>query len=150
MTSLSALIAFLHFIAGFTVVFTLVYERISFKQQLSITTARQIQKADLIYGISAALVLIIGFLRVFFFEKGSAYYFSNPYFHLKLTLFLIVGLLSIYPTIRFLKWKKFIESGNVVVLEDKEYKRIKLLLNLEVIGLIAMLAAASFMAKGYL
>ena len=149
MTSLSALIAFLHFVTGFTVVFTLVYERITFQQHLSIVTAKQIQKADLIYGISAALVLIIGFLRVFYFEKGSAYYFSNPYFHLKLTLFLIVGLLSIYPTIRFLKWKKFIQKGEEVVLEDKEYKRIKLFLNLEVVGLIALLAAASFMAKGY-
>ena len=38
-------------------------------------------RVDLIYGTAAGLVLFIGLLRVFYFEKGSYYYFHNVYFH---------------------------------------------------------------------
>jgi len=63
-------------------------------------------------------------------------------------LFAAVGLLSIYPTIRFLKWKKFIDSGQPLNLDLQEYSRIKFFLNLEVAGLILILMSASLIAKG--
>ncbi len=62
---LNSLFAFLHFAAAFTVVFTVIYERVNFKQHLSIGEAKRLQKVDSIYGLSAVMVLIIGFLRVF-------------------------------------------------------------------------------------
>jgi len=145
---LNSLFAFLHFAAAFTVVFTVIYERVNFKQHLSIGEAKRLQKVDSIYGLSAVMVLIIGFLRVFYFEKGSGFYFANTFFWIKIGLFAAVGLLSIYPTIRFLKWKKFIDSGQALNLDLQEYSRIKLFLNLEVAGLILILMSASLIAKG--
>jgi len=35
--------------------------------------------------------------------KGSAFYFGNPFFNAKMALFVLVGLISIYPTVRFIK-----------------------------------------------
>ena len=57
---------------------------------------------DLVYGISAAIVLIVGLLRVFNFEKGAPFYAQNLFFWIKMAGFALVALLSIYPTIRFL------------------------------------------------
>ena len=115
---INSIISFLHFICAFGVVFTLIYEKINFKQNLSNKEVRRLQAADKYYGISALLVLIIGFLRVLYFEKGSEFYFSNPFFHIKLTLFIIIGLLSIYPNIQFVKWNKLIIQGRKLALDN--------------------------------
>ncbi len=73
--------------------------------------ARQLQLADLAFGASAGTILVVGFLRVFYFEKGSSYYFHSVPFIAKLTLFVIVSLLSIYPTVEFLSWRKHVKAG---------------------------------------
>ena len=145
---INSIISFLHFICAFGVVFTLIYEKINFKQNLSNKEVRRLQAADKYYGISALLVLIIGFLRVLYFEKGSEFYFSNPFFHIKLTLFIIIGLLSIYPTIQFVKWNKLIIQGRKLALDNKEYIRIKRILSLEVTLIIFLMLSASLMARG--
>ena len=66
----SALMAFLHHLMAFTLVACVIYEFIAFRKGLSIEEARRIQRADLMYGISAGLLLVVGLLRVYFFEKG--------------------------------------------------------------------------------
>ncbi len=144
----NAIFAFLHFVAAFGVAVTLTYELITFQRNLTLQDAKRIQRADSLYGLSAITVLIVGFLRVFYFEKGSAFYFASPMFHLKLTAFVIVGLLSIYPTIRFIKWRAFIKEGNPPEMTDREFKRISWMLKAEVMGLLIVILSASFMAKG--
>ncbi|MFY0628201.1 MAG: DUF2214 family protein [Reichenbachiella sp.] len=146
--STNALFSFFHFIAAFGVVYTVVFELLTFQKNLSLLDAKKIQKVDMIYGLSAGLVLLIGFLRVFYFEKGSDFYFSNFFFLLKIGTFLVVGGLSIYPTITFAKWQKFTNKGEVPIISDSQFKWIKLLLKLELIGLIVIMLAASMMAKG--
>src|SRR6187397_3000139 len=107
----TALMAFLHHLFAFTLVACVVYEFIAYRQGLTVEEARRIQRADLMYGISAGLLLIVGLLRVFFFEKGPAYYSHNPFFWLKMDAFLIVCLLSIDPTIRYLRWNKVLKEN---------------------------------------
>jgi putative membrane protein len=144
----TAFVAFLHHLLAFTLVACVVYEFIAFHKGLTIEEARRIQRADLMYGISAGLLLIVGLLRVFYFEKGPAYYSHNPFFWLKMDAFLIVGLLSIDPTIRYLRWNKILKEGKTPEIPDKEYKRTRLLLSLEVIGLVVILFGAALMARG--
>jgi putative membrane protein len=144
----NALFAFFHFVAAFGLVATLVFEWMSFNRNLSYSEARRIQTADTWYGIFAGILLIVGFLRVFYFEKGSAFYFASPFFHLKLTLFVVIGLISIYPTIRFLSWRKETRQGQAPSMTDQEFTLIRRLLNAELILLLALLASASLMAKG--
>ena len=146
--TISALFAFFHFIAAFGLAATLFFEWLSFNRELTYNEARRIQNADTWYGIFAGLLLIVGFLRVFYFEKGSAFYFASPFFHLKLTLFVAIGLLSIYPTIRFLAWRKETRQQQAPSISEQEFIRIRRILNAEFILLIALLASASLMAKG--
>ena len=148
MVFVNSIMASLHHIAAFTVAACLVYEFVAYRQNLTVAEARNIQRVDLAYGIAAGLVLVAGFLRVYFFEKGSPYYFSNHIFWTKIVLFTIVGLLSIYPTIRYIKWNPVLETNKSPDISDAEYKNIRLLLWLEMIGLILILFAAPAMARG--
>jgi putative membrane protein len=144
----SAFMAFLHHLAAFTLVACVVYEFIAYRKGLSIAEARRIQRADLAYGISAGILLIVGVLRVFYFEKGANYYSNNMFFWLKMNAFLIVGLLSIDPTIRYLRWNKALKEDHAPEVKDYEFKRTRLILWLEVAGLAVILLAAAMMARG--
>ena len=62
--------------------------------------------------------------------------------------FLFVGLLSIDPTIRYLRWNKTLKEDTTPEITDKEIKRTRLLLTLEVIGIVVILFAAALMARG--
>ena len=144
----SAFMAFLHHLFAFTLTACVVYEFIAYRKGMTTDEARRIQRADLIYGISAGLLLIVGLLRVYFFEKGPVYYSHNPFFWVKMTAFVIVGLLSIDPTIRYLRWNKSLKENKTPEISDSEFKRTRLLLSLEVIGLAVIVFSAAFMARG--
>ena len=144
----TALMAFLHHLLAFTLTACLVYELIAYQRNMGITEIRRIQRVDLVYGISAGLLLLIGLLRVFFFEKGVNFYVNNPFFWVKMIAFLLVGLLSIDPTIRYIRWNRTLRQNEVPEISEPEYNRTRLLLWLEMIGIAVILLAAPLMARG--
>jgi len=99
---MSPLFAFLHHLAAFTLVSALAVEFVLIRQELTMAIARRLPIVDAVLGVSAGFLLVIGMLRVFFFEKGAAYYFHSHAFMTKLSIFIAVALLSIIPTIEFL------------------------------------------------
>src|SRR5262245_45613664 len=112
-----SLFAFLHHLAAFTLVATLAIEFVLIRGALTFDCARRLRLTDLIYGVSAGILLVVGFLRVFYFEKGASYYFHSTPFIAKISLFVIVGLLSIYPTIEFASWGRAVKQGAVPVVD---------------------------------
>lgn len=145
---LSALFAFLHYLAAFGIVGTLLGEWLLLGPAPTLEQARRLQALDRWYGILAGLLLVVGALRVFQFEKGAAFYLGNPFFHLKLTLFVVVGLLSIYPTVRFIAWRKDTQHGRPPQVSAAEYRKLRAVLHLEMVGLVLIAASASLMARG--
>ncbi|MDO8330517.1 MAG: DUF2214 family protein [Fluviicoccus sp.] len=146
---MNALFAFLHHLAAFLLVSTLVVEMALLKGPLDPARARQLQRTDLLYGIAAGLVVALGFLRVYYFEKGSEYYFHNLYFMLKLGLFAVIGALSVYPTVVFLKWGKSLKQGVMPVIPDDQLRNLRKVLMAELAGVVGMLCCAALMARGY-
>ena len=144
----SAIMAFLHHLAAFTLVGSLIYEHTTFRKDLSLAEARRIQRMDLIYGISAGFILVVGLLRVFFFEKGAAYYAHNWFFWTKMVGFALAALLSIYPTIRFVSWNKFFAKKQSPEISDQDVSRIRLVLRLELAAIALILFSAAMMARG--
>jgi putative membrane protein len=144
----TALVAFLHHVLAFTLVGSLIYEFIAYHRNMSIGEIRRIQRVDFAYGISAGLLLFVGVLRVVFFEKGVNFYMNNPFFWVKMVAFLAVGLLSIDPTIRYIRWNRTLQQNEVPEISEPEYKRTRALLWLEVIGIVVILLAAPLMARG--
>lgn len=144
----SALFAYFHHLCAFTFTACLVYEFIAYRRELSLAEARRIQRTDLVYGISAGLLLVIGLLRVFFFEKGVNFYIHSPFFWVKMAAFAMVGILSIDPTIRYIRWNKPLHDNVAPEITDIEYKRTRILLGLEITGIAVILFAATLMARG--
>ena len=146
----TALMAFLHHLLAFALTACLVYEFIAYRRNMDIAEIRRIQRVDLAYGISAGLLLVIGLLRVFLFEKGANFYMNNPFFWVKMVAFLAVGVLSIDPTIRYIRWNRSLRRNETPEISEPEYKRTRTLLWLEMIGIAVILLAAPMMARGIL
>ena len=108
---MAATFAFLHHVAAFSLFAALVAELILIRGPIDVVTARRLLAADMAFGIAAAVVLFVGGLRVFYFEKGATYYFHTWTFIAKLTLFVVVGLLTIIPTNEFLSWRRTVKQG---------------------------------------
>ncbi len=140
--------AFLHHLAAFLVFATLMLELVLLRNELTLSSARSIVRMDMVYGIAATVLLAVGFVRVFHTEKGSAYYFDSGSFLLKLTLFVIVGLLSIYPTMQFMRWRKSLREGRVPQLDDGVRRKIRMLIHIELTLVAVIILLAIMMARG--
>ncbi len=145
----AALVAFGHFLAFFALAAALVLQLALITESLSVETALRIQRADRVVGIAATLLLVFGFLRVFYFEKGSDYYFANTFFQIKLGLFIIIALISLYPTIKFVRWNSELNQGIAPDLSSAMVKRLKSVIHWELVLIGGILLCASLMAKGH-
>ena len=145
---ISAIMAFLHHLAAFTLVGVLIYEHTAFRKDLTLAEARRLQRMDMLYGISAVILLVVGLLRVFNFEKGVAFYAQNWFFWTKMIGFALAGLLSAYPTVRFISWNKSFAKNQAPEISDQEVARIKLVLRLEMLGIVIIILSAAMMARG--
>ena len=147
--NLSVLMAVLHHLAAFTLVATLAVEVALFKPPLSVAEARRLQRTDLIFGVAAALLLVAGLMRVFFFEKGPRYYWHDLYFLIKFGAFIIAALISIYPTVTFLAWAPAVKAGNAPQVSVDQMRRVRMCLMLELTAIVIILPCAALMARGF-
>ena len=145
---MTSLFAFLHHIAAFTLFAALVVELILIREVLTVGTARRLQVADMVFGISAGVLIVVGLLRVFYFEKGAYYYFHIWTFIAKLTLFLIIGLVSIVPTREFLSWRKAVKQGQAPSVSPDKMRALRSIMHWELVGVVAIILMAALMAKG--
>src|SRR5690349_14696580 len=142
------LAAFLHHLAAFTLVATIAIEFILLRRELTLWSARTLQVVDLVLGVAATILLLVGLSRVFWFEKGAAYYFHNHAFLTKFGLFIIVALLSLIPTFEFLSWRKAVKAGEVPVVAAGKLKRVRMIVHVELAAIVVILLCAAIMAKG--
>lgn len=145
---MTVLFAFLHHLTAFTLVGALAVEFVLIKQELTVITARKLAVTDAVLGASATVLLVAGLLRVFYFEKGAAYYFHNHAFLAKFSLFVVVALLSIVPTIEFLSWRKALKAGQVPAVAAPKLKRLRMIIHVELAAVVIILLCAAIMAKG--
>ena len=145
---MSTLFAFLHHLCAFTLVSAVAIEFVLIRGELTLSAARKLQVTDLVLGVAAGALLIVGLLRVFLFEKGADYYFHSHAFLTKFSLFIIVGLLSIIPTMEFLSWRGAIRAGQAPVVEAKKLRRITMVIHSELLAIVIILLCAAIMARG--
>jgi putative membrane protein len=145
---MAAFFAFLHHLAAFALVGAVAVEFVLIRSELSVASARRLQATDAVLGAAALLVLIVGLLRVFLFEKGAAYYFHSVPFLVKLSVFIVLLLASISPTIEFLSWKKALKQGQVPAVAPAKLRALRRILHWELAGVVVILLCAALMARG--
>ena len=139
---LDLVVRYFHFIGMMVLMSLLVVEHILVTPEVSNKTMKRLATIDGFYGASAGVVFIMGFLLWFVVGKSSEFYTSNLLFHIKLTLFVVVGLLSIIPTLYFIKQRKSEEPVIAVP------RRIIMVIRLELLLLLIIPALAVCMASG--
>ena len=142
------LFAFLHHLCAFTLVPAVAIEFALIRGELTVSAARRLQVTDIVLGIAAGALLVVGLLRVFYFEKGASYYFHSHAFLAKLSLFIVVGLLSIIPTMEFLSWRGALKTGQVPVIAAKKLRPVTAIIHGELLVIAIILLCAAIMARG--
>jgi putative membrane protein len=145
---LAALVAFAHHFAAFSLFAALVVELVLIRGELTIASARKLLRADMIFGIAAGAILVIGFVRVKWLEKTPAYYAHSGTFIAKMALFALIGLISIYPTMKMLSWRKALAANQLPTVDAGLKQRLAMLIHIELTLLAALILCAALMAKG--
>lgn len=140
--------AFLHHVAAFALVAAIAIELVMLRAPIDAERARRLAAIDVAVGLSAGIVVVVGMLRVMYFEKGAAYYFSNAAFIAKLGLFVLIALLSIQPTLKFLAWKRASVRGEALDVRPETVRSLRRLLHFELAGVVVLILCAAMMARG--
>lgn len=147
--TLEAFLAYAHILAFLTMVVFLASEAALCRVEwMNEAVVQRLARLDLIYGLSALAVLLTGLARIHFGMKGSGWYWSHPLLHLKLTLFVVIGGLSILPTLSFSRWRRVLEAGGGLPSPDAVRRTRRLVMwQAHLLPLIPL--AAVFLARGF-
>ena len=140
-----SVVSYFHIVSIVGLFSSLIVELIFLKREMTMDRAKIVAKADLSFGIFAGLTAIFGLLNMFYFGKGTDYYLRNTLFIIKLSAFILVGLLSTYPTITFLKIRKHKED----IIHLKSQQAIKLIIIVEIALLIIIPFLGVLVANGW-
>ena len=146
--SASALVAYVHYLGIVLCFGALMFERIILKINLSKNETISIIIADLIYGIAGLAILITGILRVKYYGQGGDFYTSNPIFWFKVLLYIIIGVISLYPTATYILWVIPLSKNKLPVISENLVKRFKLILMTELVGFAVIPFFATLMSRG--
>jgi putative membrane protein len=146
--AMSTLFAFLHHLCAFKLVSAVAVEFTLIRQELTVSVARRLRVTDIVLGAAAAALFIVGILRVLFFEKGYDYYLHSYAFLAKITLFVVIGALSVIPTQEFLSWGPSIKAGQPPVLDARRKRLVASIIHGELAAIVVILLCAAVMARG--
>lgn len=113
---------------------------------------RRAFRADGIWGLAAILWVSTGLWRwLAGIEKPSGYYLSNPVFHAKLGLFLLILALELWPAITLVKWRRAFSAGESAerLMTRGGGGRIALISHIEALVVVAIVFLAVAMARGF-
>jgi putative membrane protein len=129
---LDAVLAYLHFIAIFILFAFLTTQAILIRAPLDERAIRLIGRADLWYGAASMLVLLTGFLRLGLGAKGADFYLNSWPIYVKVGLFLAVGLMSIYPTLAYIRWRRALDHDPKWRVPEDEHRRMRKIVMAEI------------------
>ncbi len=144
----SATVAYIHYLSFMLCFGALIFERISLKPNPNRDEAISMVAADIIYGIAGVALLVSGVYRVIKFGQGSEFYTQNPIFWTKIIVFALTGSLSLYPTITYILWAIPLSKGTLPQVNENLVLRLRLIINVELIGFASIPFLATLMARG--
>ena len=145
---LDAFLAYLHFTAVFVLFSFLAVQVYLVRLRLDAAGVRQMARVDAWLAGAALAVLATGVARVLWGAKGASFYLGDWTFYVKVALFFTVGLLSIKPTLAFLRWKKRLEADPAWTVPEAERDAIRgwLMIEIHLASVIPVFAVV--MARG--
>ncbi len=141
---LDLVLAVFHHLIIFALFGVLASELVIVRRGTDATALARVGAIDLWYGILAGLIIVVGFSRAVFAAKGWLYYSHNGFFWAKIGTFAVIGLLSIIPTVAFIRWRR----GGIVP-SDPQIASVRRILWVELVLFALLPIFAAAMARGY-
>lgn len=141
------LLAIAHHLLVFALISMLVAESVLLRGPVDAAVVRRLAGLDAGYGMSAVLLLAVGVSRLLYGVEGIDFYQHNPWFHAKFGLFVLVALLSILPTVRFLRWRRALKRDPGFVPDARQLGALRLLIRLELVAVAGIFVCAAAMAR---
>lgn len=145
---LDATLAYLHFTAVFVLFSFLVVETMMMRGALDATAVRVLGRVDIWFFGSAIAALATGFMRLVLGAKGPDFYLASWPIYVKVALFLAVGIVSVGPTLRFIRWRRMLERDPAWRVPDAERRLVRRLLMVEVHLAALIPLVAVIMSRG--
>lgn len=147
--STEALLSYAHLLAILTlVVFISSQAALCRLEWLNAPVVERLVTLDRVYGVAALAVFGTGVARALLGAKGAGWYAGNWLFWTKLAAFVVVGAMSLRPTLRFLRWRRTLRTdGRLPGPDEVRQVRRWVMRQAHLIALIPL--AAVFLARGY-
>ena len=103
-----------HFI-GIIVLFSVVFgQHLYLEKEINLRQIKKLLILDIIFRLSALWIIAVGIYLWFNVGNVPDFYSQNPVFHIKLWLFVFIGVISVIPTVFFMQNRKFTEKTILV------------------------------------
>lgn len=113
--TLEAVLAALHLLAMLTaVVFLSSQAALCRSEWLNAAVVERLARLATLSAFLLLFLVLTGLARTFWGVKGVSWYASQPLFHAKATLVLLVGLLSVPSTRQFWAWRAALRAGGAL------------------------------------
>lgn len=141
-------LAWFHYLAMMFLAAALIAEHLMFTPRPDLGTARKLVTIDVIYGVSLAVVLVTGILRMTHGGKGALFYMQNAAYHAKFTLFVVMALIWLYPAFKLFGWRRTLKVGIAPELSRSESKRVLMAIRVQLLILVLLPLLGAMMARG--
>ena len=110
---------------------------------------RLLGTVDLGYFLALTGSVATGIARVLFFGQDTAYYLANRLFWLKITLFVAIGVIALFPTRQFIRWNREARTAPAFAPLTRELVRVRDCLALQLGLMLILPLLAILVARGY-
>ena len=147
--TLEAILAALHLVAILTfVVFLSSQAALCRSEWMNAAVVERLVRLDVIYGAAALVMIGSGLARLFWGIKGVSWYVSQPLFHIKITIVVVMAILSIWPSIMFRRWRRQLQATGALP-DELEVKKVRRLVMIQSHVLPVVAVIAVFWARGW-
>lgn len=141
------ILAILHHLLVFSVFAIFAIQMALVRPGLGADGVRRLAGLDGAYGGVSLAVLVVGFSRAVWGLKGWEYYSGYWVFWAKVAAFVLVGLLSIQPTLRYRRWLTAAKTDPAHAVPPGEIAAVRQWLHAEAAVLLIIPVLAAMMAR---
>ena len=147
--TLEAILAAFHLLAILTfVVFLSSQAALCRIEWLNAAVVERLARLDVISCVAGAVMIGSGLARLIWGVKGASWYLSQPLFHIKITIVVVMAILSIWPSIMFRRWRRNLQASGALP-DELEVKKVRRLVMIQSHVLPVVAVIAVFWARGW-
>lgn len=142
------ILASLHHLLVFSIFAIFAVQMALVRPGLDANGVTRLARLDGAYGAIAMAIIVVGFSRAIWGLKGWEYYSLYWVFWAKVAAFVLVGLLSIRPTLEFRKWLRTVRADPAYEVSANDIAAVRPWLYRQGVVLLLIPILAAMMARG--